>query len=64
MSTRILKNFQAQATGLGFEFAVNSLLSNYPKSDGEREAIKMRFDANLDNIVAELGVDKGKYSTK
>jgi MoxR-like ATPase len=64
MSTRILKNFVAQAVGLNFKFAVASLLSNYPKSDGEREAIKMRFDANVDTICAELGITKGDYSTK
>ena len=63
MSTRILKNFQAQATALNFEFAVNSLLSNYPKLDGERDAIKMRFDAEADAIANDLGVVLGKYST-
>jgi MoxR-like ATPase len=64
MSTRILQNFQTQAISLNFAFAVNSLLSNYPKSDGERDAIKMRFDAEIDSICSELGVDKGKYSTR
>lgn len=63
MSTRILKNFQAQATTLNFEFAVNSLLSNYPKMDGERDAIKMRFDAEADAIASELSIALGKYST-
>lgn len=63
MSTRILKNFVAQATNLNFEFAVNSLLSNYPKMDGEREAIKMRFDAEAPQIADELGTSLGKYST-
>ena len=62
MSTRILLNFQAQALRLNFPFAVNSLLANYPKGDGERDAIKMRLDADVDSIVAELNVDKGKYS--
>lgn len=64
MSTRILKNFQAQALALNFEFAVESLLSNFPKLDGEREAIKMRFDADADAIASELGVDVGNYSTR
>ena len=64
MSTRILKNFQAQATGLNFEFAVNSMLSNYPKLDGERDAIKMRFDADAQQIADELGISLGKYSTR
>jgi MoxR-like ATPase len=64
MSTRILKNFQAQAVGLNFEFAVNSMLSNYPKMDGERDAIKMRFDADAQQIADELGISLGKYSTR
>jgi hypothetical protein len=40
------------------------MLNNYPKADGEREAFKMRFDADVDTICAELGVSKGSYSTK
>lgn len=64
MSTRILKNFQDQATNLNFEFAVHSLLKNFPKSDGERDAIKMRFDAVVDAIVNEYGIAKGNYSSK
>ena len=63
MSTRILKNFVAQAQRLNFEFAVNSMLSNYPKMDGERDAIKMRFDAEAPQIASELGVSLGKYTT-
>ena len=63
MSTRILKAFVAQAPSLGFEFAVNSLLSNYPKMDGERDGIKMRFDADAGQIADELGVTLGKYTT-
>lgn len=63
MSTRILKNFIAQARSLNFEFAINSMLSNYPKMDGEREGIKMRFDADASQIADELGVVVGKYST-
>jgi MoxR-like ATPase len=62
MSTRILKNFVAQAKRLNFEFAVNSLLSNYPKMDGERDAIKMRFDADSSAIADELQVALGKYT--
>ena len=64
MSTRILKNFQAQAINLNFEFAVESMLSNYPKMDGERDAIKMRLDADADSIADELGVALGEYSTR
>ena len=61
MSTRVLINFQAQAQALGFEFAVNSLLNNFPKSDGEREGIKMRLDADALNIASELGVEYESY---
>ena len=62
MSTRVLQNFQAQATSLNFAFAVNAMLNNYPKSDGERDAIKMRFDAELDRIASELGIEIGNYN--
>jgi MoxR-like ATPase len=62
MSTRVLQNFQAQATSLNFAFAVNALLNNYPKSDGERDAIKMRFDAEVDRIASDLGVELGNYN--
>jgi MoxR-like ATPase len=64
MSTRILKNFQAQARELNFEFAVESMLSNFPKMDGERDAIKMRFDADSQQIAEELGVSLGKYESR
>lgn len=64
LSTRALINFQAQASNLGFIFATNALLNNYPKSDGEREAIKMRFDADAMTIASELGVEYQDYSTK
>lgn len=62
MSTRALINFQANAQNLGFNFAVNALLNNYPKLDGEREAIKLRFDADADTIASELGVDASNYT--
>lgn len=62
LSTRALMNFQAQSQNLGFIFAVNALMNNYPKSDGEREAIKMRFDADAMTIASELGVDYANYS--
>lgn len=64
MSTRALINFQAQANNLGFVFAANSLLNNFPKSDGEREAVKMRFDADSLTIATELAVDYNNYSSK
>lgn len=63
MSTRILKQFVSKATRLNFEFAVNSMLANYPKMDGEREALKMRFDAEAEQIATELGTTLGAYST-
>lgn len=62
VTTRMLKNFQKQAKGIGFEFAVHSLLNNFPKDEGEREALQHRFDINLDRIASELGVDKGGYN--
>jgi hypothetical protein len=40
------------------------MLSNYPKLDGERDAIKMRFDADAQQIADELGISLGKYSTR
>jgi hypothetical protein len=61
LSTRVLQNFQSQATNLNFAFAVHGLLANFPKSDGERDAIKMRLDAELDRIATDLGVEVGKY---
>ena len=64
MSTRLLKNFQSQARGLGLQFAVASMTNAFPKSDGEREAIKMRLDADIDSIAGELGVDVSTYSNK
>lgn len=64
MSSRILQNFQDHAQSLNFAFAVTSLLNNYPKGDGEREAIKMRFDAVSSEIATQLGVEVGTYSLK
>jgi hypothetical protein len=37
------------------KFAVESMLNNYPKSDGERDALKMRLDVAVDDIANELG---------
>jgi MoxR-like ATPase len=62
MSTRVLQNFQAQATSLNFSFAVHSLLANFPKSDGERDAIKMRLDAEIDRVASDYGVELGNYN--
>jgi hypothetical protein len=62
MSTRILLNFIEQAKGLNLGFAVASLLNNFPKDDGEREAVKMTLDANIDAIASELGVALDSYT--
>jgi hypothetical protein len=62
MSPRILMNFIDQAQQLSLGFAVYSLLNNFPKDDGEREAIKMRLDADIDAIASELGVSLDSYS--
>lgn len=62
VSTRMLQNFVEQAKGLGFEFAVNSMLNNFPKDEGERDAVKMRFDINHTRIAEELGVAVGSYN--
>jgi len=62
MSPRILMNFIDQAQKLNLGFAVSSLLNNFPKDDGEREAIKMRLDADIDAIAADLGVSLDSYS--
>jgi MoxR-like ATPase len=64
MSSRLLRNFQDQARGLGMRFAINTMLNSFPKSDGEREGIKMRLDADLDSIADELGVSTDGYSVK
>lgn len=62
MSPRILLDFVSNAKGLNLGFAVTSLLNNFPKDDGEREAIKMRLDADIDAIAADLGVTLDGYS--
>jgi hypothetical protein len=62
MSPRILMNFIDQAKHLNLGFAVSSLLNNFPKDDGEREAIKMRLDADIDAIASEIGVSLDSYS--
>ena len=62
MSPRILLDFVENAKHLNLAFAVRSLLNNFPKDDGEREAVKMTLDSNIDAIASELGVDLGTYS--
>jgi MoxR-like ATPase len=61
VTTRMLKNFQTQASGLSFEFAVNSFLNNWT-DPAERDGAKMRFDAVLDSIASELGISTGNYN--
>ena len=62
MSPRILLDFVENAKHLNLAFAVRSLLNNFPKDDGEREAVKMTLDSNIDAIASELGVELGSYS--
>jgi hypothetical protein len=62
MSPRILMDFISNAKYLNLGFAVTSLLNNFPKDDGEREAVKMRLDADIDAIASELGVSLDSYS--
>jgi len=38
------------------------LLNNFPKDDGEREAVKMRLDADIESIANELGVSTDSYT--
>lgn len=62
MSPRILLDFMDNAKHLNLGFAVMSLLNNFPKEDGEREAVKMRLDADIETIANELGVSLDSYS--
>ena len=54
ISTRLLKNFCAQAQGLGLEFAIESFVMAFPVE--ERDALKMLFETYSFNIAQELGV--------
>lgn len=54
ISTRLLKNFCAQAQGLGLEFAIESFVMAFPLE--ERDALKMLFETYSFNIASELGV--------
>ena len=62
MSPRILLDFISNAKHLNLGFAVTSMLNNFPKEDGEREAVKMRLDADIESIANELGVSLDSYS--
>lgn len=56
MSTRLLQNFVMQANNFNWQFAVQRLLSNFPTDTGERDAIKMRLDADAPRIAREFNV--------
>ena len=56
LSTRLLQNFIMQANNFNWNFAVERLLSNFPGDTGERDAIKMRLDADAPRIAAEFGI--------
>jgi hypothetical protein len=57
VSTRILKNFVSQAQGLGWEFAYDSFLNNFPTT--ERDALGMVFTTYSHGIKRELGLLAG-----
>lgn len=57
VSTRVLQNFVSQATNFNWQFAVQRLLANFPADTGERDAIKMRLDADAPRIAREFGVE-------
>ena len=56
VSTRLLQNFVSQATNFNWQFAIQRLLANFPVDTGERDAIKMRLDADAPRIAKEFGV--------
>ena len=55
-STRLLQNFLSQTTNFNWEFSIQRLLANFPSDTGERDAIKMRLDADAPRIAREFGV--------
>ena len=56
LSTRLLQNFVMHVTSFNWNFAVQRLLTNFPADTGERDAIKMRLDADAPRIGSEFGV--------
>lgn len=52
--TRVLKNFVQQALALGYEFALESLLTKM--QEDERPAISMIIEKDTSNICQELGI--------
>ena len=57
LSTRLLQTFVAQVREFNWNFAAQRLLSNFPAETGERDAIKLRIDADAPRIAREFGVD-------
>ena len=58
MSTRVLIEFQHKLSNLkNWEFALYDFLNNFPSEEGEREAIKMRLEAEADTIKSEYGIN-------
>lgn len=53
ISTRLLKNFVANATALNYEFAVENFLNNF--NDEERGSVKLLMEAYSHSIATELG---------
>ena len=57
MSTRVLIEFQHKLQHLkNWDFALYDMLNNFPAEEGEREAIKMRLEAESDVIKADYGI--------
>ena len=56
LSTRLLQNFVGHASNFNWDFAVQRLLSNFPSDGGERDAVKMRLDADAPRIARDLGI--------
>lgn len=52
ISTRLLKNFQAFAQELGYEYAVDNFLNSF--TDEERPAVKILLEAHHTELQAEL----------
>lgn len=57
LSTRLLQTFVSQVREFNWPFAVQRLLSNFPADTGERDAIKLRIDADAPRIAREFGLD-------
>jgi hypothetical protein len=56
MSTRLLQNFAMHANHFSWDFAVARLLANFPTDTNERDAVKMRLDADAPRIAQDFGV--------